>query len=259
MVSQHIRLFHWPSRLLTGARCFLLQVPLTLVAIINIYYALEMPAEDLSNLKRKIQRIDFLGALTLIAAVFTLLLGLDQGSNISWQLPLSYGSLGASFVFLASFALVEMRFASEPFAPGHVIFERSLLACLICNFFSFGGWLAITYYLPLYWQAVEDISATQAGLRLLPGIVASVSGSLFAGLVMKKTGRYHLLTVTCYPVFMIGVVPIILCTGLLTNSLGAIWLGTVLCGFAIGTGGTSTLVALSMSQPKGDPSMRGLI
>ena len=111
-----------------------------------------------------------------------------------------------------------MRFASEPFAPGHVMFERSILACLLCNSFSFGTRLATTYYLPLYWQAVEDISATQAGLRFLSGIMASVSGSLFAGLVMKKTGRYYLLIVTYYTGFMIGGVPIILFTGLVNES-----------------------------------------
>ncbi|KAA6415220.1 MAG: mfs multidrug transporter [Lasallia pustulata] len=39
--------------------CFLIQVPLTIAALINVHYALESPAEDLSNLKRKLQRIDF--------------------------------------------------------------------------------------------------------------------------------------------------------------------------------------------------------
>ena len=67
-------------------------MPLTIAALINVHYALESPAEDLSNLKRKLQRIDFAGALTLIAAVLTLLLGLDHGGNVSWHSPLSYGS-----------------------------------------------------------------------------------------------------------------------------------------------------------------------
>lgn len=41
----------------------------------------------------------------------------------------------------------------------------------------------MTYYLPLYWQAVEQLSAGEASVRLLPGIVAHVTGSLFAGAV----------------------------------------------------------------------------
>ena len=114
--------------------------------------------------------------------------------------------------------------------------------------FSFGGWVAVTYYLPLYWQAVKNLSATQAGLRLLPGIVSSVSGSLFAGLLVKKTGRYRSLIITCYVVLITGVMPIILFTGPGRNCLWAIWLGTFVCGFTNGVGGTGALVALSTSE-----------
>lgn len=41
----------------------------------------------------------------------------------------------------------------------------------------------------MYVQAVEHKSAAQAGLALIPGIVAGVSGSLLAGLVMQHTGE----------------------------------------------------------------------
>jgi len=41
----------------------------------------------------------------------------------------------------------------------------------------------MTYYLPLYWQAANYLTATQAALRLLPGIVAEVLGSLISGWV----------------------------------------------------------------------------
>lgn len=220
-----------------------------MAAFLNVYLALALPESDGSNLKQKVKRVDFTGALVLICAVFTLLLGLDQGSNGSWQSPVALGCLCGSLLLFVVFVLVETRFASEPFAPSHVIFDRSLLACLLCNFFSFGGWLALIYYVPLYWQAGQNLTATQAGSRLLPGIVAGVSGSLFAGLVMKRTGRYYWLTVFCYTLFTIGIIPVILFTGLVLDSLWGIWLGLILCGFSNGIGGTSTLVALSTRAP----------
>lgn len=210
--------------------------------------------DDVSrDLKQKLKRVDFLGALILILAVFTLLLGLDQGSNVSWRSAVTLTSLCGSLVLFTAFMFVETRFASEPVAPSHIIFDRTLLACLMCNFFSFAAWLALMYYVPLYWQAAEDLSATQAGVRLLPGIVAQVSGSLFAGYVMKKTGRYYWLTVICYSVFTIGVIPLILFTGLVKDSLPGVWTGMILCGFSNGIGNTSSLVALSPSTP---PSLR---
>lgn len=85
--------------------------------------------------------------------------------------------------FAALFLLVELKFSLEPFVPRKIIFNRTVIACSLSNFFAFGTWLAITYYLPLYWQAVEQLSAGEASIRLLPGIIAHVSGSLFAGAV----------------------------------------------------------------------------
>ncbi|KAF7502743.1 hypothetical protein GJ744_005204 [Endocarpon pusillum] len=223
---------------------FLVQVPLTAIGFVNVFIALKLPATETTNWKQKLKRVDFGGAVVLILAVSTLLIGLDRGPDVSWVSPITLGCLCSSLPLFVLFLFVEMKVATEPFAPSHVLFDRNMLACSLCNFCAFGAWLAITYYLPLYWQAVEGLSATQAALRLLPGIVANVSGSLFAGLVIQKTGRYYWLTVICFITFTLGVIPIILFTGWLSTSLLGIWLGTVICGFSNGIGGTTTLVGL---------------
>lgn len=62
---------------------------------------------------------------------------------------------------------------------------------------------------------------------------------------MRRTGRYRALTIWCYIAFLIGVVPVILFSGLLTASIWGIWGGMVVYSFGNGIGGTSTLVALS--------------
>jgi predicted MFS family arabinose efflux permease len=195
------------------------------------------------------------------------MLGLDYGTSHTWDSPLTIALLTAAPVFLGGFLVVETMYAKEPVAPPSVLFERTSFACLVCNFCSYGAWLALIYYLPLYWQAVEGLSATQAGLRLLPGIGAVVCGSLFAGFVssplpeekpfadlrqvMQRTGKYYTLTLGCYIGATLAFIPIILSTGFLFHSLPGIWAGLVLCGFSTGIGGTSTLVALiSNAQPE---------
>jgi cyanate permease len=180
--------------------------------------------------------------------VFGLLLGLDRGSNVSWSIPITIASLASSAMLFAAFIYVEMRVASEPFAPGHIIFSPSLVACYLCNFFSFGGWMASIFYLPLYFQASDDgVSATGAGLRLLPSIIAGVSGSLFGGFVMRKTGKYYWLTVIAYALLFVGLVAIALFSGIaFPQSLLVIIIGTVMCGFGNGIGVTTTLIGLCM-------------
>ncbi len=166
--------------------------------------------------------------------------------QVSWCAPVAIACLCVSFPLFAIFVLVEMKVASEPFAPGRVIFERTLLSCYLCNFFSFGGWLATLFYIPLFFQAVDGLSASAAGVRLLPGIVAGVSGSLFAGFLMQKTGTFYWLTVIAYAGLTLANLPILLWTGVVSKSTWGISVGLVIGGFSNGIGVTSSLIALSM-------------
>lgn len=180
----------------------------------------------------------------LILATFTLLLGLDRGGNLSWRAPLTIASLCSSFLLFIAFIFVEQRLADEPFAPGRIIFNKHLIAFYLCNFFSFAGWLAAIFHLPLFFQVVDGLTASQAGLRLLPAIVAGVFGSLLGGIVMQKTGKYYWLTVFAYALLMVGMVPMLLFTGLIANSIYGISLSLVLCGLGNGIGITTSLIGL---------------
>ena len=204
-----------------------------------------MPAEEDTHWKDKLRRIDFAGAIVLVGAVLGFLVGLDRGSNVSWNMPLTIVSLSVSTVLFILFAVIEMYFAAEPFAPGQIIFNRTFFANYACNFAGFGAWLAALFYIPLYFQAVDGVSATVAGLRLLPSICASVSGSLFAGFVMKWTGKYYWLTVIGYAGLTLGLTGIFLFSGGAVSSTVPMILAMVVAAFGNGVGITSTLIALS--------------
>lgn len=228
-------------------RAFLAQFPLCILAFIAVSLMLKLPARENSHWKTKLRRIDFLGAIVLVGAVLGFLLGLDRGSNVSWKLPLTIASLSVSVVLFICFILVEVYLAAEPFAPGHIIFNRTFFALYGCNFFSFGGWLAALFYIPLYFQAVDGVSATVAGLRLLPSILAGVSGSLFAGIVMKRTGKYYWMTIAAYTSLTTGCFLIYLFSGGAVASTVPMIIGMVVAAFGNGIGVTTTLIGLSES------------
>lgn len=223
---------------------FLGQAPLCLVGFVGICFLLKLPAREQKAWKDNLKRIDFLGAVVLVSAVFGMIFGLDRGSNVAWSLPVSYAPLIASMVLFGIFIYVESSVAHEPFVPGHVVFDRSMIACYLCNFFSFGGWLAALFYIPLFFQVVDANSATAASLKLIPSILCSVSGSLFAGFVMKKTGRYYWITVWAYCLVTLGAIVFTMFTGVITNSTIGIIIGTCMCAFGNGAGVTTTLIGL---------------
>lgn len=228
---------------------FLAQAPLCVLAFIAVAVLLKLPPRDElvgeKHWREKLRRIDFIGAIILVAAVFCLLFGMDRGSNVAWRDRWAIVPLCVSFPLFGLFVLVEMKVAAEPFAPGHIIFERSLFAAYLCNFFSFAGWLAAMFYIPLYFQAVIGVSATKAGLLMIPGISCGVVGSLFGGFYMQRTGKYYWITVIAYTNLVLGLVVILLCSGLVVSSVVGICLGMCFCSFSNGIGVTTTLIALS--------------
>jgi hypothetical protein len=204
---------------------------------------LDLPKQDHSHWGEKIKKIDFLGASILILAVFGLLVGLDRGSNISWSNPVTIAGLATTPLFVV-FVLVERYVATNPFAPGRIILNRTLFACYLCNFFAFGGWLAALFFIPLYWQVIGDYRASQAGLLLVPSIICGVSGSLFGGFYMKRTAKYYWITVIAYTNLTVGLSLILLFAGTITQSLSVMVVGTCICAFSNGLGVTTTLIGL---------------
>lgn len=215
------------------------------MAFVAVTFVLKLPTRDNIHWKAKLHRIDFIGAIVLVGAVLGFLVGLDRGSNVSWTMPLTIASLSISAVLFVLFVLVEIYVAAEPFAPGHIIFNRTFFACYCCNFFSFGGWIAALFYIPLYFQAVDGVSATIAGLRLLPSILTGVTGSLFAGAIMKWNGKYYWMTIAAYTSLTTGCLIIFLSSGGAATSLVAMIIGMCMSSFGNGIGVTTTLIGLS--------------
>lgn len=230
------------------------QAPLCALAIASVGVALNLPSKHFQDWRTKIRRVDFLGAFVLILAVFALLLGLDQGSNDSWSSPLAIGSLCLSFPLFFAFGFVEFRISAEPMAPNRIIFERNLIACYLCNFFAFSSWMAILLYLPLFYQTVDDLSASQAGVRLLPAVAVSGIGALSGGLIMQRTGKFYWLTVVAYTVSATATLVIMLFSGVVVQSIYAISTGLAFLGLAFGLSLTSILIGLIANVSHEDPS-----
>ncbi|KAF2270942.1 vacuolar basic amino acid transporter 2 [Lojkania enalia] len=233
---------------------FIAQGPLCIIAFVAVAAVLDLPKQDHSHWKEKILKIDFLGAFILVAAIFGLLVGLDRGSNISWSNPITIAALCTTPLFVV-FVLVEKYVASHPFAPFRIILNRSLFACYLCNFFSFAGWLASLFFIPLYWQVTRGLSASQAGLLLVPSIFFGVFGSLVGGFYMQKTGRYYYITAATYNTIVIGLTVILLFAGIIAKSLPMMIVGTCICSFTSGVGVTTTLIGLLANASQSDQAV----
>ena len=229
---------------LTSHRIFLGQVPLCAIAVIVVVSALPSESTHGHSWRQQIKRIDFTGSFILIVAVVSLLVGLDRGAHLARPDWISISLTCASMVSFAVFLWVEISLAAEPVLPFWVLLRTALVACYSNNFLTYGGYLALLFYLPLFWQAVVDQSAGTSGMLLLPGVFGTVSGSLVAGFAMRATGKYYVLTLFANTLLLLGMTPIVLSTGLPWNSNIGISVGLVMCGIGNGIVFTTTISAL---------------
>jgi MFS family permease len=61
----------------------------------------------------------------------------------------------------------------------------------------------LLFYTPIFFQ-VRGLSTTQAGMRLIPTSVGTSVGSLMAGFLMNKTGKYRILCLALIFAFALG-------------------------------------------------------
>ncbi|KAK0475707.1 MFS general substrate transporter [Armillaria novae-zelandiae] len=234
---------------------FLMQVPIAVVAIISVSLALRIPLpSNGSSLKTKIRRIDFLGAFTLVVTVLLLLLGLDNGGNVSWSAPLTIGTLVGSALFSVLFALTEHT-AREPLAPARIILSRALTPSYLVNFFGVAGSMCMLFHLSLYLQAVCGFSASRVGAWFIPSVVGGVSGSLIGGVVMQATGKFYWVTVAGYLLLLAGTVLVVLMSGVMASSLVGLVVGLVISSIGNGGGITTSLISLIANAGHADQAI----
>lgn len=178
----------WINDALSWRWAFLIQVPLIVVSGLLVHFTIKIPVKE-KNMSR-IRRVDFLGSTTLVASLVLLLLALNSGGNlVPWTHPLVLTSLPLAALFLAAFVYTEDRLAAEPIIPVRLLLHRTVATSCLTNWFTTMAVFALLFYGPVYFQ-VRGLSATQAGIRLIPQSVGTAAGSIVVGLVTRATGRY---------------------------------------------------------------------
>lgn len=181
---------------------FLIQVPFIVVCGFLSSVLIKIPVQKTEDAAWK--RVDFSGAALLTLALVLFLLGVNTGGNqLPWSHPLVVTVLPLSALCLALFVYVEDRLAIEPIIPVRLLLRRTVWAACFSNTFSSMVVYTIYFYLPFYLQ-IRGQSATEAGLRLIPAAVATSAGSVIAGILMRRTGRYYAMTCVVMAIFVTG-------------------------------------------------------
>jgi EmrB/QacA subfamily drug resistance transporter len=135
-------------------------------------------------------RLDVIGALLMAVAAVALLLALSWGGRTyAWGSSQVIGLLIVSAAAWVGFA-VRLLTAAEPFVPLAVMFNPVVGTGTASNFFVVGTMVALSIYVPIYFEAVVGLTASQSGLALIALMGGTVSGATLAGRIMVWTPHY---------------------------------------------------------------------
>ncbi|MBW6455414.1 MAG: MFS transporter [Trueperaceae bacterium] len=135
-------------------------------------------------------RLDVPSALFLVGALvpFVLALQLDR-AVYPWGGAVTLGAFAAAAAFAVAFVLRSLASAS-PVLEVRLFANRVFATANVAAFLLGAAFLSTVIFLPLFMVNVVGVSATRAGLSLIPLSIGTVLGSVFAGQIASRLGRY---------------------------------------------------------------------
>lgn len=179
---------------------FWMNVPLGLLAMIACFVFLNLPKKELAERPK----LDYLGMALVAAATTTLVLvSTWGGSTYAWASPQIIGLIVATVVLAAAFCWAELR-AVNPVIPMGLFRDRNFtlttVAALAIGIAMFGA----IGYMPTYIQMVTGVSATVAGLLMIPMMGGLLVASVVSGRIVSSSGRYKLFPIAGTVVLGVG-------------------------------------------------------
>ncbi|GAA3572878.1 MFS transporter [Kribbella ginsengisoli] len=164
--------------------CFYVCVPLAVISLVVLQRYLHLPL-----VKRRV-RIDYLGALLISGAASLPLIWVSfAGAHFPWWSWETGAYLGGAFV-LALLAVVVESKASEPLVPMGVVRERTTALAIVASLAVGVAMFGSAVFLGQYFQLARGYSATEAGLLTIPMMFGSFLGSVGAGQLITRFGKW---------------------------------------------------------------------
>ena len=134
--------------------------------------------------------LDLLGAALMMGAAVALLVALSLGGRrFDWISPQCGALLLLSAVLWGLFAW-RLVSTADPFLPLSVLSNPVVRCAALAGACAMGTLVGMTIFVPLYFEVVLHLSASQSGMALIPLMSATVIFSTITGRLMVHVARY---------------------------------------------------------------------
>src|SRR6201991_3087945 len=164
---------------------FWINVPLGLGAL-----AMLLPKMSKIPVFHRMRKVDWVGGVLLMASAVVFMLVLTWGGNrFLWLSPTIMAMVGSSIALAFAFVW-HARSADEPFLPLSLLGGTVAPYAMAAGGCAMGAMIGLTVHLPLYYEVVYHLTASEAGLALIPLAAVSTCGAAIAGQTMARATHY---------------------------------------------------------------------
>jgi len=231
-ISDHL---HWPV-------IFLWNLPLCAIAVALVLTVLRrLPRHERPH------RLDFIGAVLVMAASSSFMLALNLGGvRYPWLSSPVLVLLGCAVVLGSAF-VARLLTAIEPLIPIVILADPAARLAIAAHSFGWGAIVSLNIFLPMYLQSALGWSATASGLSLVILMVTLNASAGLSSQLLGRVRRYKLLPLCLLMVGVSAIVTLALSAGGMTSLQFEIVL--FLIGVGFGPTAPLTQVALQNTVP----------
>ncbi|MEA2636713.1 MAG: hypothetical protein QOH92_3480 [Chloroflexota bacterium] len=177
---------------------FYVNLPVGVIAVLLVIATMPFVRSSAS-----LRDIDFKGAAALIAGLVPLMIALSITRDHGWTSPEVLGLLGIAAVILAIFFILEIR-TDHPIVPFDLFKNSTFSVSMIVGFLSGFGMFGTIVFVPLIYQGVLGVTATNSGQLLTPMMLGLIVASTLVGQLMVRIRLYRFLGTAGVAVMLVG-------------------------------------------------------
>ncbi|GAM35599.1 hypothetical protein TCE0_017r04052 [Talaromyces pinophilus] len=172
--------------------CFYINLPIGAVAALIVVICFHTPKHAKpaeASLLEKLSQMDLLGTALVMGSIICYILALQYGGRVyQWNSSTVIGLLVGFVVIALVFGGWETLQSERATLVPRLMKDRNVWVNSIYTFFFAGSYFVMIYYLPIYFQSIDNVSPSASGVRNLPLIISFSIAMIVSGGGITATG-----------------------------------------------------------------------
>lgn len=140
--------------------------------------------------KEKLLQMDPVGVALVMAGIISFILAVEYGGQKKpWNSSTVIGLFVGSVLIWIAFGVWEYFSNERAMLQRRLLRKRYVWLPSVFQFFFAASYFVLLYYLPIYFQSVDNRTAISSGVLNLPMVLAIAVGNVVSGTVVSKTGH----------------------------------------------------------------------